>query len=385
MQYNENIILDEDKERVIKKLYMGNKHLDGITKTYFNIFIKEPKLGKDYFKWVKHHFDYSIKEYSITHSSKTTPSSEQGEELTLQLLKSNNIPEELFHQYKKKVDDILQSYTDKEWSKEKKHNVLKKQLIKLSNKNDNLKNKLEKINLLDLRTIRFLNDILSEMKNAGVNQVKNNQYIIIENLNELYQDMIDSLSSNDFKEKKKYLKKLDINSAKLQLHKYIKKMMEEDYCKNPKDDSGKEQNERLIKNVKLFLFYLIYDFNKIDIFMINSILGYKYDEAVKFYQKLFLKDRSTGKNDNFTYHTDIINMDINNFYDRNHEAEYDKLLEETIKHKSLKIKKIKNDETCQNIIKDKLSKYNHIYTKILNFQKNLFLNIFPLLTSIHFL
>lgn len=31
--------------------------------------------------------------------------------------------------------------------------------------------------------------------------------------------------------------------------------------------------------------------------MIHSILGYKYKEGLKFYQKLFLKDHSTGRID----------------------------------------------------------------------------------------
>jgi len=357
--------IDEDKERVIRILHSQNKHLNDVTKIYFASRISKPELGKDTFKYVEHHFNYALREYSIVNSCLITPTEDPTQE---ELLLINNIPIEIFEKFKLKVTDILESYTDKEWLIDKKYLVLKKQLVRLADiMEDNyvLKQKLNNINPLDDRTTRFLNDITEELKKAGVNQVNNDNYIVIEKLIELYKGKKDFLTPYNFKEKKKYLKKLNRNEAKIKLHGYIKDIMEDEYIENPKDEEDIRYNNSLIQRVRWFLFYLIYDANKVDIFMIHSILGYKYDGAVKVYQKIFLKDHNTGRNDNFLHHTDILNISENSVYNREHEANYEKILNDIIEYKSLKKNQIKKDRTYQYYFKEKMSEYNSFYNQIL--------------------
>lgn len=359
----------QDIQSLLDKLHTGNYHLDKLVKVYFAYKIREPKLGNSTFKDVKHNFNYAIREYSITHSKKIEP----GESPTLsKLLLVNKIPTETFELFKKKVVCIFQSHTDRNWSIDKKQRVLKKQLSELADEfEDNnttewkMHNKLNSVDPMDGRSLRFLNDLSEEMKKADLNQVKDDQYMIITQLITLYERINKSLISYEIKDKKKYLKKLDIEKAKIKLHGYIKEMMEDEYYNNPQDDYEKEYNESLTEKVRWFLFYLIYDANKIDIFMIHSILGYKYKGAVKVYQKIFLKDHSTGNRDEFSHHIDILSASESSFYDREHEAEYDKQLNEMIKYHKLKPNQVKDNKDCQSIIEDKMSKYNILYEHIL--------------------
>lgn len=376
--------IDKDKDRVVASLHTGNKHLDGLTKAYFASYIQEPKLGKDYFKWVEHHFDYALREYSITHSYKISPSQNPTRK---ELLKLNDIPCKLFLEFTKKVDDILQSYTDKEWTIEKKHQVLKKHIRSLaeadSNEESKFDIKLNKIDGLDDRTTRFLNDILREIQESGLNQIKNSRYMVIDKLFDIYKDKENFLDAYGFKEKKKYLKKLSMEQAKIRLHGYIKNMMEDGYIEISQEEMQEDYenptqemknyiedvniyNKSLLQKVRWFLFYLVYDANKIDIFMIHSILGYKYDGAVKVYQKLFFKDHHTGKNENFLHHIDILNLSEDSIYDRSHEAEYDRQITEMIEYKGLKANQVKKDKTCQYILNEKMFTYDGLYEQILN-------------------
>ncbi|MCT7603814.1 hypothetical protein N5U17_06165 [Aliarcobacter butzleri] len=299
-------LIDKDKERIITALYTGNKHLDGITKYYFASSIKEPRIGEATFNNVVHHFDYALEEYSKTHSKVISLCENHTQQK--ELLDLNNIPVDIFKNYKDNVDNILQSYTDKNWSIDKKQTILISQLNTLADAFANedtseykLALKLNSINKLDNRTTRFIKSILDLMANGGINQVTNDKYIVIEKLINLYQDMKQYLKSDDFKEKKNYLK--NNTDAKKLLHKYISNIMNDEYEEAP------------LEKVKWLLFYLIYDGNKSDIFMIHSILGYKNDIAKKLYQKLFLKDHNTGKNDNFLHHTDILNITEDKLYE----------------------------------------------------------------------
>ena len=91
-------------EEILQQLHTGNEHLDKLTEIYFVHYIQEPKLGKGFFKDVAHDFDYSLREYSITHSYKIEPSSDIER---IELLKLNNIPNDIFQEYTKKVDNLL--------------------------------------------------------------------------------------------------------------------------------------------------------------------------------------------------------------------------------------------------------------------------------------
>lgn len=379
------------KEEILLKLKTGNKHLDGLTEAYFISVsrLKEPIIGNESFMYLENDFDYSLREYSITHScmieSYQSPTQEE-------LLKLNDIPENVLTKYKKAVDEILDSYKDITWTKMKQHNALKQQLIRLADEFQEKKTvekkmfeKLQNIDPLDERTTRFLNDILEEMQKAGVNQVESDRYIIIDKLINLYLDMKEYLDSYDFREKKKYLKKLEMNAAKLKLHGYIKSMMTNGYIEKLEDileedftieeyfkkqKEREENNNELLQRVRWFLFYLIYDAKKIDIFMIHSVLGYKYDGAVKVYQKLFLKDATTGKNDNFLHHTNVLNVSENSIYDREHEAKYDLLLSEIVEYKGLKEKEKLLDSTYKYALEEKMYAYDSLYEQLLTATKS---------------
>lgn len=356
---------------ILNKLRTDNLHLDGLTKAYF-IYVAhltEPVLGNTSFTYVKNDFLYALREYSITHSHVIEPYESPS---CRKLLRLNNIPVCLLRSYTKSVNLILESYTDKKWRRVKQHKILKEQLTNLADESqdDNtlerkMYERLNNIDPFDARTTRFLNDILKEMTKAGLNQVKDDRYIIVDKLVKLYQDMTSFLDLCTFKEKKKYLKKLHMDKAIIKLHEYIKFMLEDGYIENSTDIKDKEHNKSLINHVRWFLFYLIYDANKIDIFLVHSILGYKYEGAVKVYQKLFLKDNTTGSNKDFLHHTDVLNISQNSVYDRTHEAKYDKWLNDLAK-----LKELKNDSTYKDILEEKMYAYSSLYKQILTSMKN---------------
>jgi len=68
-----------------------------------------------------------------------------------------------------------------------------------------------------------------------------------------------------------------------------------------------EEDEN-IEVIKWFFIYLVYGVNKIHIYIIHSILGYKYKGAVSLYQKLFCKDHSTGRDDEFIRDYDFLHL-----------------------------------------------------------------------------
>lgn len=306
-----------DIENILEILKSGNTHLDLLVKTYFVDVsrLDRPVLGNYSFKDVEGDFMYSLREYSITHSEMIEPSKSPSLE---ELLKMNTIPENIYESFKKNVDDILKTYTDENYNIQK-QNILHEQISKFIDGYPDEEIEKTKYRMFQALAIesgdnekrnRYLDSILSAMKEAEVNQMQKGKYMVISSLLDTYNELEEFLEDFNFKEKKKYLqkeKRKNPDIAKKLLKKFVGEFLKDD-----------EQDEKIsVKYVMWFFFYLIYGKSKIDIFMIHSILGYKYDGAKKLYQKLFCKDHSTGRNNDFLHHIDILNPQYYNLEDKN--------------------------------------------------------------------
>lgn len=301
-----------NKDDIIKELHSGNLHLDNLTKYYFITHAKlfKPRIGDSHFKYLVHKFKYAIREYAITYSYKIKP---QEEPSLRKLLKIHSIEVSILREYIIKVNAILQSYTDKNITKEKKRVSLKYQIEKFINNDSNNVNIriLEKLNdddLLNMTQNKYLDAIINIMEEEGLNQINSKgHYLVIDKLLDLYSRIIKVFEFRNFKEKKKYLIKLDnTEKASKKLYQDIKEML----------DSYDNDNDCL-ETIRWYFFYLIYDKHKIDIFLIHSILGFKFNGATKLFKKLFLKDHSTGKNNNFLHHTHIEDIDKDSLHEDN--------------------------------------------------------------------
>jgi hypothetical protein len=234
---------------------------------------------------------------------------------THELLQLCGIPESEYNIFKSKVDNCLQKHTDFQWSIETKKESLNNQILNFTGcepVEDYDKTKLKmfaKIN--EIRTVdnRYLKSVLKALKEAELNQVEDGKYMAIEKMLNIYGEYLEYFETFNFREKRKYLLKLknDTSEQLRILQKYIFDILG--------DTSDVEVTEENIKIVRWFVAYLVYGGNNIHILMIHMIIGYKYAGAVKLYQKLFLKDKSTGKKEDFLHHTSFLTIDTYNLYE----------------------------------------------------------------------
>jgi len=285
------------KNECYEKLKTSNNILNEIIKIYFinNAHLTYPQIGVRFFKDVASKFKFAIREYSITHSRKIKAC--QSPNLR-QLLRYNEISISNIRELAKNTDNLLELFTDFNCSTESKRCRLESQLKDFINNFDledyekeksaekQIYNKLNTDDLLNESKNIYLDSVIKSMKAAELNQIDNNKYLVVEKLINTY---IAFEYEYVFKEKKKYLQNIkDTSKQRNRLKKDICEIISE---------NGDENKEKSIKTIRNYIFYLIYDKNKTHIYMIHSILGYKYKEGLKFYQKLFLKDHSTGRID----------------------------------------------------------------------------------------
>lgn len=304
-----------DERIIVESLKTSSDTLNKLVEVYFVIVsrIDEVIIGDYTIKDVYNDFLYSLREYSITHSKVIEPSDSPS---CRKLLKLNNISIQNVKELTSKVNKHLDSHTDTQLSGHKKRSILEKQILEFTNQdiyNDYEEEKSKTVRykmiskLLDTDEFqtsknKYLNSIIKAMKEAEVNQLSDGKYLIIDKLLNTYNDSLSYMKRYDFQHKKDYLKKLNNEAEKVQvLQNYVKEMIEDIDIDADVD----------IKAIQWFIYYLIYGANKIDIFMIHSILGYKYQNAVKLYTKLFCKDHSTGKSTNFLHHLDFLNITEN--------------------------------------------------------------------------
>lgn len=289
------------KEEIVKKLKIDNQQLDSFSEKYFASKIQEPKLGITSFEYIENVFYSYFREFSIVDSKVIKPQVQPTLKVLLQL---NEVSESTFEIYKEKVNNILLSYTDNHLNDGGKSDLLQRQIhsIKFNDDNSIVSNIYSNISSIlcsdswvDNSKERYILNLTNAMKEAGINQIKSGRYMIIDELfNKL--ELLQSIKYNSFKDKKKYLRQLAFDKAIVCLDKYVENILTNNEDKNPLD------------TVKQFFYYLVYDKNKVDIYLINSVLGYNYQEGAMVYKKLLLKDKSTGKNKSFLLHTDIENI-----------------------------------------------------------------------------
>ncbi len=305
-----NMIKDRIND-TFEKLKTGNKHLDLTVKKHF-IYDSElyhATLGNRTFGDIEHHFINCLEEYSKSAHSKRVRLSNNN--LTLEeLLEINDIPIEVYEAFVEKVNDLLKFYTDEPWIIERRRKVLDKQIAEFSSsftyydEKEDIKYRMnQELSIIGNDTTKknnYLDRVLSAMKMAELNQVDNNKYITVLKLFKTHNDFNEYFDYFPFNNKKKDLKKIykeSPNKATKSLVKYLRKIYKDE-----------EDKARGIQLVRWFLFHLVYGKNKFNIFMIHSILGYKYSSATKVCQKLFCNDHTTGGNDDFLHHTNILGI-----------------------------------------------------------------------------
>lgn len=307
---------------MIEDIKTDNDNLNVIIETYFIPFsgIEEPKIGVYSYKDIADNFKFSLREYSITHSHKCEP----WENKTLEeLLVLNQITEEDYNSMVEKIDTYLfENHTDSQWSGTKQKASLYKQidtfLCEIDYENFSETNKIYSIlydeDEFEVKKNRYLNSILKAMKVAEVNQVKDEKYLVIEKFLDTYNSYNTHIIKKDFYEKKKHLLKLrpkhedNIKECQDKLDKQIKALQR--YINEIYDD-----NPDYIKYIQWFITYLIYGSHVMHVMMIHMPLGYKTEEIRKLYIKLFRKDKSTGKKDNFLYHSDFSRITVERLYE----------------------------------------------------------------------
>ena len=320
-----------DIKNILAKLKSGNEYLDLLTKVYFlsTSRLDSPVLGNYSFKDVNNNFTYSLREYSIIHSGVIEPYENPTDE---KLLKMNGIPIKTYKAFTKNVDDILKSYTDEHLSTEQKRTILKKQIEEFIGGAPDEEQEATKYKMYKslnpnkdmfkdtLIRNRYLDNILLAMEKGEINQIDDDKYIVVSSLFKMNSELDEYLDYYKFKEKKKYLQKKKRTNPEQAIKRLIK---DTQVLLNEDEHDSDNNSEPVPKRVQWFFFYLIYGKNKVDIFMIHSILGYKYDGAKELYQKVFCKDHSTGKSEDFLHHTDILNLqldDLKNETDRIYET-----------------------------------------------------------------
>jgi len=316
------------------KLHTGSDTLNNVVSIYF---IKVANLadviiGNFHFRDIYSSFVYSLREYSITNSCVIQPYQSLS---CRQLLRLNNIPFSNFRELVYQTNQVLESYTDLHVPIIIKHKSLgtaisaflhtvnltddgDKALIKMHDKmysnNDEFQD----------TKYNYFESILSAMKDAEVNQYSESKgYLIITKLLHLYTNFNRYMDTYLWKEKRKYLIGSKSRNKKEVLITYVKEMLFTDIYNDLSErdnESNIEFEADTLNSIGWFFTYLVYGSSKIHIMMIHSILGYKYKGAVMLYQKLFCKDRTTGKQHNFSYHHDFLHLSKESLYSERHIA-----------------------------------------------------------------
>ena len=279
-------------KELIESLKTQSPALNKIVKLYLidAATLRSVVIGHISFKDIYHDFLNSLREYSINDSCAIDESEFPS---CKELLKLNKIHTTDLRELVQKINQHLISQTDTYLSQSKKRTLLHKQLdtfmgAQRSSSDPRVANIIDKLSK-DIETKqRYFDSIISAMSAAELHQIDDSKYLVVDKLLVLYTSALDHNIDYTFKSKRKYLHKLKYKENKYPvpvLVKYIRKMLN-----NAQDG---------IETVQWFLFYLLYGGHKWDIYAIHSILGYKYDGAVKVYQKLFLKDHTTGKSNDF--------------------------------------------------------------------------------------
>lgn len=294
---------------ILDCLETDNESFNLFLETYFIpcTYIDEIQIGKYSFKDIYSEFKFSIREYSITHS-KVIEEWESPAWRTL--FRQNGFTVKQFKSLVIEVNEILRSHTDEELNKQQRREILKKQILDFtsdySNEEDDpikykMFDRLPKHDDYEHIKYTYLDGVLMALREAELHQIQDDAYPVVSKILNLYQEMEDYFTYTEYLEKKKYLKRVIVNDRTKALKKYIDQIRHD-------SEYSEAGGDEALSRIQWFLFYLIYGRNKIDIFMIHSILGYKYDGAVKLYKKLFLKDHTTGKDNNFLLHRDILSL-----------------------------------------------------------------------------
>jgi hypothetical protein len=358
---------------VSEEIMTDNENLNAVIKIYFIKFshIEEPEIGVYSYRDIKHKFEFSLREYSITHSRVC----EAWQNKTLEeLLELNEIAKEDFDNMIEKINTYLfEKHTDSQWSDTKKKNSLFKQidtfLGEINYENFTETNKIYSMlhdeDELEARKNRYLDFILKAMKAAEVNQVKDNKYLVVEKFLDTYRCYKTYMTTNEFYEKKKYLLKLkpkykdNATEKQKKLDKQIKALKK--YIDNMYDN-----NPDNIHYIRWFMTYLVYNSHVIHIMMIHMPLGYKTQEITKLYKKLFYMDKSTGKNDTFLYHSNFSGIVLEELYETEFEIDNN---EKDIDD----IKKLAKKDSC---LTDEIKPFTlHVAKKIISQDKIIYSNI----------
>jgi len=323
--------MNKEIEEFFKEHFcINNAHLSEIVRIYliYTAHLLEPYIGYyTFFKDILHSFKFSIREYCINRHT-IQPWEKVS---TIKLIKKLSIPISDLRVMVNQINKLLKSYTDENLSSEEQRRILYNQLNEFADYTefeDKWEYQLyEQLNnteddIFHTKRNHFLNQVLLAMKDGEINQIQNNKYLVIDQIIDTYKN-IKTDNYLSYNEKRKYLKKLK-STEKIEkaLNKYIKGFfvdyeIEYDIIKRSipttEEDIENEANN-MIEEIRQFLFYLVYDSHKLHIYLIHSILGYKYKGAQKLYQKLFLKDKSTGKID-FLLHTNCSGVLINDLYE----------------------------------------------------------------------
>jgi len=295
-----------------KKLQISNRTLKHIVLHYLCFDSKRilsPQIGLYSHKDIYQDFKYCLREYSIDNNL-MQPWNDFSFHKMLNL---NKISIQDIRNLQSNLNKYLRDFTDEILPEQKRKKILEIQLTKLFPEDDGdeelwHKDIYRKFYSNSTSKVFYLKGILHAMKEAEVQQIDydaNNQpyYPIINKLINLYRTIDENYLAVmiNFKETKKYLKKRLKNKTdeeKVRLFgSYIKKQIEKEG----------------LEYVKFLLMYLAYSAHAIDIYMIHQIQGYKYKGAVKLYQKLFVKDYSTGRRVDFVNEFNLLSLTESSF------------------------------------------------------------------------
>jgi len=333
---------EEIRKRKSKKAVEDRigKHLDYMHIKYFMQYVNlpEPKIGQYCFSDIENDFLQCMREYSIN----DTAVIEVYESPTLETLFTlNKINQSEYKDFINSINDILKQHTDENLEIITRRKSLINQLrLYISDYSD--EDEYQKIiNFLyhedHHKIYQYIDKILDALHNAEVHQIlkiidleKPNssveyKYIAIE---VIFQRKDFLLKLNSFDKKLKQMKK----DRKKIWNKYgpdsilLKRRIKKDISQIL--SSSEEDYFKLI-DLQTYIFYMMYGAHKIDIYLIHSILGYKYKNAVDLYKKIFLKGSRTGSNDNFLLHTYIFDIKLNII---DSEIEFDALIDTIVYH-----------------------------------------------------
>lgn len=306
--------LTPELNKLVDKLLTGNQNLDDliIKQFIFDTNLEKRVIGIYSFRDIYINFKFSLREYSIVHSQLIQPwENPQVDEL----MRLNGITLSALKQLILNVNTLLKTYTDETWSDTERKQALERQIVPYIQSAYDEESSIYKIyevmqhddDVFNTKKNHYLQTILDAMREAQVHQVINQNYPIITSLLELHKTLQNNLDYYTFKEKKKYLKKQirnDENKAKKTLQKYVQQILDES-----------ENKEESLTTIRWMLHYFVYSKHNEDLYMIHSILGHKNKSATKLYQKLFLKDHSTGRKNDFILHQKTLEITYHHLED----------------------------------------------------------------------